>query len=169
MNTPSSQPFSTAEVLQTPCDHLPLGSLQQTFVLHRSGNPELDANLQVGSHGSRVEGRITSLDLLPTLLLLQARKGKGSVATSAGSRLLEQFLLSTCEINAVINKFPALGVLVESDTISSPRPCLWLVSRSDASLFGQDRNHVSCRMCLCCATTALFSVKSSRSQRIPSA
>lgn len=52
---------------------LPLDLLQQNFVLHMSGNPELDATLQVGSHGSRVEGRISPLDLLPTLLLMQPR------------------------------------------------------------------------------------------------
>jgi len=37
------------------------------------GAPELDAGLQVGSRESRVNGRITSLDLLATLFFMQPR------------------------------------------------------------------------------------------------
>jgi len=37
------------------------------------GNPELDAVLQEVSHKSREEGRITSLNLLAMLLLVQPR------------------------------------------------------------------------------------------------
>ncbi|KAK4819077.1 hypothetical protein QYF61_025310 [Mycteria americana] len=70
-----SQPVFIGEVLQ-PTDHLhgpPLDSLQQLHVLLMLGTPELDAVLQVGPHQHGAEGRITSLDLLATLLLMQPR------------------------------------------------------------------------------------------------
>ena len=59
LNSPNSQPFLTAEVLQ-PSDHLcgpPLAPLQQVHVCPVLGAPELGAGLQVGSHQSRAEGQ----------------------------------------------------------------------------------------------------------------
>ena len=54
-----SQPFLTAEVLQ-PSDHLcgpPLDPLQHVHVFLVLRAPELDAQLQTGSHHSRPEGQ----------------------------------------------------------------------------------------------------------------
>ena len=59
LNSPNSQPFLTAEVLQ-PSDHLcdhPKDSLQQVHVSPVLGAPELDAVLQVGSHHCGAEGQ----------------------------------------------------------------------------------------------------------------
>jgi len=50
-----------------------LDPLQQFHVLLVLRAPELNAGLQVRSHQSRVRGRITSLNLLATLLLMQPR------------------------------------------------------------------------------------------------
>ena len=67
-----SQPVLAGEVLQ-PSAHLcgpPLDLFQQLHVLLVFRAPELDAVLQVGSHKKY---RITSLDLLVTILLMQLR------------------------------------------------------------------------------------------------
>ncbi|KAK4829890.1 hypothetical protein QYF61_007282 [Mycteria americana] len=66
-----SQPVFIGELLQ-PSDHLhgpSLDSLQQVHVLIMLGAPELDADFRWGLTRAEQSGRITSLDLLATLLM----------------------------------------------------------------------------------------------------
>ena len=71
-----SQFFLIGEVFH-PSDHfcgLPLDLLQQVYAFAVLETPELNAGLQVGSHQSRAEERrVTSLDLLAVILLMQTR------------------------------------------------------------------------------------------------
>jgi len=69
------QPFLIGEVLQ-PSDHLsgpPLELLQQLHIPPVLRAPNLDAVLQMGPHKGRTEGTLTSLSLLATPFLMQAR------------------------------------------------------------------------------------------------
>ncbi|XP_068788224.1 uncharacterized protein [Struthio camelus] len=88
------QSFFIGEMLQPP-NHLgspPLDSLQQCHVPLVLGSPELDTVLQVRLHQER--GRITSLDLLPTLCLMHPRRPLAFLATRAHCCLMLH-LLST--------------------------------------------------------------------------
>lgn len=69
------------------------------FVL---GTLELDAALQVGSHEARVKGRITSLDLLAALLLMQPKMHSGLLGCITEHTLLPRVQLFIQESSQVL-------------------------------------------------------------------